>query len=190
MRKSAGATSRFIAPRASGARKSMATLRLPLFKDKNRTDSSPSRSVPCTRYGSPGGTSTFTTSAPSVASTAVVCDPATKRVRSRTRSPASGAVTATSPRPRLPKLSVDRSEDVRHLSERRVGAGRVDERRHDVAAFAGARLDGAHRRRVRRVVPGGDALAGALDLPLDHAGIELEGLKPGAVDVGGVVVDE
>ena len=65
----------------------------------NSTDWSPTRSVPCTRYGSPpGGTSSLITSAPSAASVAVACEPATNRVRSSTRSPSSGALT-TGPAP-------------------------------------------------------------------------------------------
>ena len=120
--------SRLTASAADADRKSIATLRFPELSDRNRTDSSPSRSVPCSRYGSPaGGTSSLMTSAPSAASSAVVCEPATKRVRSSTRSPSSGATTGAAPgtrRTRRGRRRTARRAWLPLARRRRAAAGR------------------------------------------------------------------
>ena len=113
-KKSLTESSRSMISRPSGERKSTSRLRLPVFSDKKSAISSSIAWGPGDQYGSPVPVSIFTTSAPRDASTIVAYDPDTKRVRSRTRSPASGGATTGSAR------ETRRTRRERHRPSRRA----------------------------------------------------------------------
>ena len=123
--------SRATVDRVGGRRRPEVDRNAPLAEFSARNSPlSPSRTlVPWARYGSPpGGTSSLTTSAPSAARSAVACDPATNRRRSRARGPRpSGSTHHGCGSRNSPKQSRITSDD---LAERRARPGGVHDRRH------------------------------------------------------------